>query len=220
MSERRKYHQFRNGICKRCGTPRRASRTIRCDPSLTGKIPERRGFALVDRATVIRWAGMSGHLNRTHGETRGGGKPTVEYSAWQSMIARCENVSNKSFKDYGGRGISVCSAWRKDFAAFLAEVGRRPGPGHSIHRIDNDRGYEPGNVKWATRAEQNSLKRNNHRLVVSGVSRTIAEWARVSGISQKTIGTRLRNGWSEEEAVSTAVDSTKVNRRYVCARLP
>lgn len=85
-----------------------------------------------------------------------------EYHSWAHMIQRCTNPKNKAWKNYGGRGITVCDAWRKAFAAFFAYVGCKPSPEHSIERIDNDRGYEPGNVKWATRSEQ-SLNRRAYK---------------------------------------------------------
>jgi hypothetical protein len=82
---------------------------------------------------------------RTHGMSS-----TPEYFAWAAMLSRCHNPANPRYDDYGGRGITVCDRWRADFAAFLADVGRRPSPAHSLDRIDNDRGYEPGNCRWAT----------------------------------------------------------------------
>lgn len=95
---------------------------------------------------------------RTHGES----KRTSEYSIWCSMIARCENHAVKAFKDYGGRGISVCARWRSSFAAFLEDMGRHP-PRLTLDRIDNDGNYEPGNCRWATRKEQNNNTRATQR---------------------------------------------------------
>lgn len=88
-----------------------------------------------------------------HGAARVGLR-AVEYKIWCGIIDRCTRPGNKSFKNYGGRGISICPEWRSSFPAFLAHIGRRPGPQYSVDRIDNERGYEPGNVRWATRAEQ------------------------------------------------------------------
>lgn len=69
------------------------------------------------------------------------------------MRARCFNPNHPKFKDYGGRGITVCDQWAA-YETFLRDVGRRPGPDYSIDRIDNDGNYEPGNVRWATRSQQ------------------------------------------------------------------
>lgn len=91
---------------------------------------------------------------RSHGMTG-----TPEFVAWQNMKARCYSLSCIQFKDYGGRGISVCDEWLHDFQAFYDHVGPRPSSQHSLDRIDNNGDYEPGNVRWATRAQQNSNRR-------------------------------------------------------------
>lgn len=90
-----------------------------------------------------------GALRRTHGRSG-----TPEHSLWDNMKARCHNPANSRYESYGGRGITVCQEWRDSFEAFFAYVGPRPSSKHSMDRIDNDRGYEPGNVRWATASEQ------------------------------------------------------------------
>lgn len=94
---------------------------------------------------------------RKHGYYSGGSGADPHFNSWKSMIHRCINPKNKQYKDYGGRGITVCDRWRT-YENFLADVGPRP-PGKSIDRIDNDAGYSPGNVRWATK----TMQANNQR---------------------------------------------------------
>lgn len=82
-----------------------------------------------------------------------------EYQAWCRMIQRCENESSPDYKRYGGRGIRVYSGWRRDFMAFYSHIGPRPSALYSIDRKDNNRGYEPGNVRWATPKQQANNRR-------------------------------------------------------------
>ncbi len=88
-------------------------------------------------------------LNR-HGESA---SRTVEYSAWVSMRSRCNSPKNPRYGRYGGRGIKVCERWQ-DYDNFLADMGRRPGEGLSLDRVNNDGDYEPNNCRWATIEEQ------------------------------------------------------------------
>jgi hypothetical protein len=89
--------------------------------------------------------------NKTHGESEPG---TPEYLAWQGMRGRCLNPKNFAWKRYGGRGITICARWDR-FENFLADMGRRPSLDHSLDRMNNNGNYEPGNCRWATRAQQN-----------------------------------------------------------------
>lgn len=77
------------------------------------------------------------------------GTTTPEYRAWLNMIQRCTNPKNVSYKMYGGRGVGICQSWRSSFAAFLADVGDRPTPQHTLDIVDVSGNYEPGNVCWA-----------------------------------------------------------------------
>lgn len=140
---------------------------------------------------------------RTHGEAS---KKPAEYRVWRGLRQRCYAEYTPSFKNYGGRGITVCARWQgpEGYVNFLADMGRRPGPGYSIERIKNNRGYSPSNCKWALAKEQGRNKRVNVRVRVGQQMKTIAEWAELAGLKYHTLWARLRrSGWSSKRAVST-----------------
>lgn len=138
-----------------------------------------------------------------HGESIAAGnrKPSPEYQAWVSMRHRCETPSNRMFPEYGGRGITVCQRWHT-FENFLADMGRRPSPEHSIDRRDNNGNYEPSNCRWATRVVQMNNRRVTTMLTFDGVTLPLTEWARRAGVRVDSIRVRLKNGWSVERALT------------------
>lgn len=133
----------------------------------------------------------------THGHRK-----TRVYRIWGGMIERCTSPTNKSFADYGARGISVCDAWLS-FECFLKDMGYPPD-GYSIERTNNDQGYGPGNCIWAPPITQARNKRNVRKIEHNGLLMTIPEWAERTGLKASTIHSRLSNGWSPERAVSSA----------------
>lgn len=96
--------------------------------------------------------------------------------AWSRIHGRCNNPKDKAFKYYGARGIRVSSAW-DTFEPFLRDIGRAPTPKHTLERIDNSRGYEPGNVRWATMHEQLRNTRASHFVTAFGQRRVLTDWA-------------------------------------------
>lgn len=144
---------------------------------------------------------MSAARRTTHGACRGG-KITPEYGVWSSMISRCENPNAAGFATHGSRSIKVCKRWRTSFANFLADVGIRPSPKHSLEREDNDGNYEPSNCRWATDTEQMRNTRWSKRFVVDGKTLCLHQLASHIGISRSALRRRLEN-MSVEEAIAT-----------------
>lgn len=93
-----------------------------------------------------------------------------EYRAWQNAKARCYNPNHRSYPDYGGRGIKMCDQWRNNFAAFFADMGKRPSAKHSLDRRWNDGDYEPGNCRWTTARQQTRNRRPRRKVPKSNVT--------------------------------------------------
>lgn len=147
-----------------------------------------------------------GNRQRTHGMTE-----SAEYEIWATMIQRCTNPNAINYADYGGRGISVCESWMNSFVEFYAAVGPRPSKQHSIDRYPDPNGnYEPGNVRWATRVEQQRNRRVNRMATIDGETHCVTEWAELKGVPIRRVQSRLKRGWSIEKALS------KPARNYSC----
>lgn len=116
------------------------------------------------------------------------------------MHSRCRHRTARSYPNYGGRGIAVCERWGS-FENFLADMGPRPSPRHSIDRIDVNGNYEPSNCRWATRIEQARNTRKNRIITVGGATMCLAEWSEMTGVDDATIVNRLDRGWDEWRAV-------------------
>lgn len=133
----------------------------------------------------------------THGKTR-----SSAYNTWQLMLYRCADERCRAFKDYGGRGITVCERWRK-FENFYADMGDPPN-GKTLDREDNSRGYSPDNCRWATAAEQAVNKRSNVFIEFKGERLCASHWAKRLGLSRRTITKRFAAGLSSEKCLAPA----------------
>lgn len=148
----------------------------------------------------------AGH--RTHGLTN-----TTEFTIWQSMLSRCLNSNDANYRRYGARGITVCDSWAASFQNFLDDMGKRPSQEYSLDRIDNDGGYHPENCKWSTKKEQAINRRNTRKLAFQGMSLTIEEWSKLTGLNINTINSRLCYGWCVEDVLTQPVAATWLRRR-------
>ncbi len=143
--------------------------------------------------------GLDGYLRLLPKENAKRRNPA--YHSWLAMMHRTLNPKCAQFKDYGGRGISVCERWKK-FENFFEDMGNRPDK-KTLGRIDNDKDYEPGNCRWENMKQQQRNKRSNRILEVDGEKHCVAEWAEIKGIHFNLIHTRLGRGWSVDRAVNT-----------------
>jgi len=144
---------------------------------------------------------------KVHGQTG-----TKEHNAWREILRRCEYTDAPSRRRY--KLVSVEEKWKgKDgFSRFLAHIGKAPSPKHTVDRIDNSKGYEPGNVRWATRREQAINRGSTRFLSAFGKTQCMKDWAREVGIGRTTIAKRLSSGWTTEEALT--LEASPLERRY------
>lgn len=125
------------------------------------------------------------------------------------MWHRCTNTEAKAYKNYGGRGIRVCSRWER-YENFLKDMGRRPGTGFSLERVDNDGHYSPKNCEWATKAKQTRNRRCSRRLTAFGTTKTYTEWCEEFGVKYTTLISRIDlRGWSPEKALTEPARGSK-----------
>lgn len=136
----------------------------------------------------------------THGKSS-----SQEYKIWSSMLTRCFNKNCKSYKRYGGIGITVCERWKNSFTDFLNDIGTRPSPGHSLDRIDNAKGYEPGNVRWATADVQIRNTKRTKLFLYKGKTLCVSDWADLYGIPRATLISRVAAGWTINRAIETPI---------------
>jgi len=115
------------------------------------------------------------------------------YSTWTGMLQRCFDKKSKNYKNYGGRGISVCDEWVKSFSKFYEDMGPKP-QGFSLDRINNDKGYSKSNCKWSSRKEQARNNRLNVLITYNGETNCIKYFCEKYGINQFTAYTRYKKG--------------------------
>jgi hypothetical protein len=133
---------------------------------------------------------------RTHGQSY-----SLEYKIWAAMKRRCFSESDRRYKDYGGRGITVCSEWIDSFENFIGDLGTKPGPGYSIDRIDNNGNYEPSNCRWATAKEQSLNRRpttGRRFITFNGETKSLTDWAKTLGIKKCNLWGLLKSRTLEE----------------------
>lgn len=179
-----------------CGTEKTvAARSLLCGDT--------RSCGCLQRGKAGIQAAAMGKGNVSHGHFKGF-KGTLTYNIWHGIKLRCHTPSAPQYCRYGAVGLEVCARWRTSFENFLADMGERPSASYQIDRIDNTKGYEPGNCRWVTTKEQQRNRRSNVLITIHGKTQCAAAWAEEVGIVDKNvIARRIKTGWMPEAAVFT-----------------
>ena len=144
---------------------------------------------------------LSGELTSRRSRVHAMSDTKIHY-VWRGVKQRCTNPKHIGYSNYGGRGITVCDEWLRDFKAFYDwAIASGYQEGLSIDRIDNAKGYSPDNCCWKTSKEQNRNKRSNNFLAINGETKTLIDWCAQCGLPYRTVCSRLRYGWTPEEAL-------------------
>lgn len=145
-------------------------------------------------------------MYKIHGDWK-----TPLYKCWKAIKERCKNKKSKAYKHYGARGIAICGEWLiyENFKKWALKNGYKDGL--EIDRIDVNGNYDPENCKWSTRMEQCNNKNNNIFITIDGEKHTLFEWCRLKNIHYNTVSQRIKNGWSEKDAIFTKVNKSMRN---------
>jgi len=149
-----------------------------------------------------------------HGYNKKGAKTRI-YSIWEHIIQRCTNPNNSEYKNYGGRGITICNRWSNKktwFINFLNDMGFPTSDKHQIDRIDNNKlinSYSPKNCRWTTRKINNRNKRDNHLITYNNKTQCLSAWAEEYDICPCVVKSRLKIGWTIKRALLTPVKKYK-----------
>lgn len=155
-------------------------------------------FAKVQYDIHMKW-------NITHGESQ-----TYFYSRWIQIVRRCRHTKSKDYKRYGGRGIKILWKdyldFKKDMYASFLKMSNRIGKSNTqIDRIDVNGHYSKKNCKWSTPKQQGNNRRNNCRIVYRGQTKTVSQWAEITGIGKGTIAYRLKAGLPPNKIIEMPV---------------
>lgn len=198
-------------VIERCGTSKDGQKMYRCVCDCGNEKITKTGNL---RSGHVKSCGclnkeMTRKANRER-NTRHGGCGTRLYGIWFDMRQRCNWEKSTSWANYGGRGIRVCDEWQADFVPFrdwaLANGYRDD---LTLDRIDVDGNYCPENCRWADLDEQNNNKRTCLYATIGGVTKSVTQWCKETGIPRHTAYSRIRRGWEPERAVTEPRDDTR-----------
>lgn len=142
------------------------------------------------------------------------GEDFVLYRRWLGIKRRCFNKNRPEYKNYGGRGISICDRWLS-FYNFKEDMGSSYEKELSLDRIDNNGNYCKENCRWT----DNRTQANNSRKVLNatkisymGITDVVSNWAKYLGIKRRTISQRIKYGWPVEKILFEPVKNKYINK--------
>lgn len=135
-----------------------------------------------------------------------------EYRSWASMHERCTNPKHKNYKNYGGRGITICERWN-EFKNFMLDMGRKPDPKFVIERDDVNGNYEPKNCKWIARKDQGRNRRNSVFVTYQGKRMLLLDLVEELGLSRGIVYGRLKAGWTLAQAIALPLSNVGPKRK-------
>lgn len=149
---------------------------------------------------------VAARMKTTHGK-----RNTRLYDIWHGMKNRCYNENNDRYRDYGGKGTTICNEWKNDFQSFYDwSMANGYKDNLTIDRMDTDGNYEPSNCRWITNKEQQNNRTDNHYITFNGETRTLKEWSELLDVNYSTLNHRITQyGWSTEKALTTKVRERK-----------
>lgn len=138
------------------------------------------------------------------------------YIIWKHMKQRCYNSKDKGFKNYGGRGITICEQWKNDFINFYNWAIKNGYKDNlTIDRINVNGNYEPNNCRWATKKEQANNTRNIHYITYNGETHNLTEWSKLLKIKLSTLSRRINtNKWNIEKSFTKKTTKYKSVLQY------
>lgn len=147
-----------------------------------------------------------------HPSTTHGAYGTVEYRTYFNMLARCQNPSHNRYEFY--KNVKIDKRWlgENGFENFVADMGPKPTPHHSIDRKDNDGDYTPENCRWATPKQQARNRHNSMTMTYEGETKTVKEWSEQLDMKYSTLRKRILSGWTPERAVTTPTRRRKAGK--------
>lgn len=190
-------------VIERCGTSKEGQKIYRCKCDCGNEKEITSGNLRHGHTQSCGCINREITAKRNRDSAKHGGCGTRIYRIWYDMRRRCSYDKSINWHLYGGRGIGVCGEWEASFEAFRDwALANGYDDSLTLDRIDNDGDYCPDNCRWATKDEQNANKRTCVYVTIDGVTKTVTEWCKETGVNRMVAYKRIKNGWEPQRAVT------------------